>query len=399
MSVWRRLFWAISAMIAISPFSPALRAQAPANAPRPATTVTATLDKTEQIRATAIFESIESIETPGHVMAVPPILKHRLHEALGSESLPQKQRLERLIDFIFDADGLGMRYREDATHSVAQTYATREANCVGITLLFLALAREAGLKASPQGIRRTLSWRQDDRTLYRSNHVNVGIVLGGRLYTVDFAVEPVIARDPPSPISDHRLLAHYYNNLAMAELAQERMTTAERLMTVSLNLDPDYAPHWSNAGVLYLRNGDAVAGERAYNRALTLDTREPNALFNMASLARRANDAKKEAEFERRLARVQQRDPLHHFLQALSDERSGDDARAIQHYRTAIRLYSGEHRFHAALAQAYRRTGDLDRAMRALKRARALSAGAERNTYDAELDAWTQASTTAKTTN
>jgi Flp pilus assembly protein TadD len=383
MSGWRQSFWTISAMIVISSFSPASRAQAPASAVRPTTMAEAKLDTIEQI------EQIEPIETPNRVMALPPTLKHRLHETLGSaESSSQKQRTERLIRFIFDTDGLGMRYREDATHSVAQSYATHEANCVGFTLLFLALAREAGLKASPQGIDRTLAWRQDDRTLYHSNHVNVGIVLGARPYTVDFAIAPVIARDPPTPISDQRLLAHYYNNLAMAALAEGRMTTAQRLLAVSLDLDPNYAPHWSNAGVLYLRNGDAVAAERAYDRALALDPREPSALFNMISLARRTGDANKQAEFERRLSRVQQRDPFHHFLQALNFEQSGDDARAIERYRTAIRLYRGEHRFYAALAHAYRRTGDIDRAIRALKRARALSTGAEREAYAAELDAW-----------
>jgi Flp pilus assembly protein TadD len=369
----------MAAMTAISSLSPAVWAQAPANAPRPTTAVAATL---------ATIEIVETIETPDHVMALPPMLKRRLHEALGSQSSSQRQRVERLIHFIFDADGLGMRYREDATHSVTRSYDTREANCVGFTLLFLALAREAGLKASPQGINRTLAWRQDDRTLYRSNHVNVGIMLGGRMHTVDFAIEPVIARDPPSPISDQRLLAHYYNNLAMAALAGERMTMAQRLLAVSLKLDPDYAPHWSNAGVLYLRNGDIAAAERAYAYALTLDPREPSALFNMASLARRADDATKEAEFERRLSLVQQRDPFHHFLQALNAERSGDDAHAIEHYRAAIRLYRGEHRFHAALAQAYHRTGDIDRAIRSLKRAHALSTGAAREAYAAEFDAW-----------
>jgi Flp pilus assembly protein TadD len=393
MSGWMRSFWAISAMTAISSFSLALQAQAPTDAPRlataVATTVSTTLNTIEQ------KESIEPIENPDLVMAVPLALKHRLHEAVGSKPLPQRQRTERLIRFIFDADGLNMRYREDATHSVAQSYATHEANCVGFTLLFLALAREAGLKASPQRMPRTLTWRQDDRTLYRSNHVNVGVILGARPHTVDFAIEPVIARDPPSPISDRRLLAHYYNNLAMAELASERMTAAQRLIALALKLDPDYAPHWSNAGVLYLRNGDAVAAERAYTRALALDPREPSALFNMASLARRAGDTKKEAELERRLSRVQGLDPFHHFLQALNYEQSGDDARAIAHYRAAIRLYGGEHRFHAALAQAYHRTGDLDRAMRALKRARALSTGAVRETYDATLTLWAKASRSA----
>jgi Flp pilus assembly protein TadD len=353
----------------------------------PASAVTAKTPETS-----AAIGTIETIESPSQVMALPEALKARLRETLGSTPLSQAQRLERLIRFVFAADGLDMRYREDATHSVAQSYVRREANCVGFTMLFLALAREARLDASPQGIRRTLAWRQDARTLYRSNHVNVGVMLGARPHTVDFAIEPVIARGPPARISDRRLLAHYYNNLAMEALADENMPRAQKLMALSLELDPDYPPHWSNAGVVHLRHGDAAAAASAYAHALSLDPREPSALFNLASLARRAGDTRAEAEFMRRLSRVQQGDPFHHFMQAVNYERGGDDARAVDHYRRAIRLHGREPRFHAALAQAYYRMGDLRGASRALRRARALSTGAAREGYEAEIDRWTQVS-------
>jgi Flp pilus assembly protein TadD len=329
--------------------------------------------------------ALEPVKHPDEVMTLPPALKSRLRETLGTGPEPAKLRLERLLRFIVDDSGLGIRYGENATYSVAQTYETRRANCVGFTLLLIALAREAGLDAYPQGIVHTLAWRKDDRTLYRSNHVNAGVAIGARTQVVDFSIEPVIARDPPSRISDRRLLAHYYNNLAMAKLSDGDTAVAQRLMRIALDLDADYAPHWSNAGVLHLRGGDTDAAERAYARALTLDPHESSALFNMASLARRIGDAKKEAEYQRRLSRVQQQDPFHHFLQALAYEHSGDDARAIERYLAAIRLHKKEHRFHAALSQAYRRTGDIASADRALKRARALSKGAARDAYDSEL--------------
>jgi Flp pilus assembly protein TadD len=397
MSGWRRSLWALSAAALAAPLSQASLAQTsiaqiPAQFASPAAPPQASAATTPV--TIAPIDSIDAIESPSQVMALPPELKARLHEALGATRSSQKQRLDGLIRFVFAADGLDMRYREDATHSVAQSYARREANCVGFTLLFLALAREAGLDASPQGIRRTLAWRQDDRTLYRSNHVNVGVVLGARPHTVDFAIEPIIARDPPARISDRRLLAHYYNNLAMEALAIEDMPRAQRLMALSLELDPDYPPHWSNAGVVHLRHGNAAAAATAYAHALSLDAHEPSALFNLASLARRAGDTPAEAEFMRRLSRVQQDDPFHHFMQAINYERSGNDARAVDHYRKAIRLHGREPRFHAALAQAYYRIGDLRRASRALRHARALSTGTAREDYAAELDRWAQASRT-----
>jgi Flp pilus assembly protein TadD len=320
------------------------------------------------------------------IMTMPPELRSRLHEVVLSDDPPQAQRLERLIRFVFDAEGLGMSYQEDATYSVDQAYATRKANCLTFTLLFLALAREAGLDAYAQEIGETLAWHQDDDTIYRNNHVNAGVRVGKRQYTVDVIGDSVIALKRPAAVSDRRLLAHYYNNLSISELQQDQMVPALQNMSVALEFDPDYATHWSNAGVLYLRNGDPVAAERAYERALALDPVNAGALFNMAGLAHRNGDRRREAEFQKRLASVQKKDPFHQFLRATDYERAGDYPRAIEHYRRAIRLHRDEHRFYSALARAYLRTGDTRRAGKALVRAQALSNGETRAAYRAQLD-------------
>lgn len=322
---------------------------------------------------------------PTQLMALPPELRQRLHEEVIAGADAPRQRLERLVAFMLAEDGLRIAYDEDATHSVAQTYATRRANCLSFTLLFVAMARAVGLDAGPQEIGETLSWRQEGGTLYRNSHVNTGVRIDGRHYTVDVMGEQLIARDRPLPVPDTRLLAHYFNNLAMATLAERDTAAGLPLMATALSLDGDYAPLWSNAGVLHLHSGDVAAAERAYARALLLDPEDDGALFNMIGLARRLGDARREAEFRRRLARVQQRDPLHQFMQAMDHERNGDYGRAIDHYLRAIRLHRGEHRFHAALARAYLKAGDTRRAGRALARAQALSAGSAHAAYRAQL--------------
>src|SRR5688572_28531482 len=156
------------------------------------------------------------------VMALPPALQARLHDEVLEGRPSPSQRLERLAQFMFDAGGLGMTYQEDATNTVEETYDTRKANCLAFTMLFLALARESGLDAYPQEIRQTLSWHQDGDIVYRNSHVNAAVRIGGRLYSVDVAGDSVIARDQPIPVSDARLLSHYYNNLAVELLAQKQ---------------------------------------------------------------------------------------------------------------------------------------------------------------------------------
>lgn len=371
--------WAMAAVLAFT----AATATATAGASAPESIPPATVPAT--VATTPVVATSLEIESPDEVMALPADLRERLHREVLSGSPPPPERLERLIRFLFDPQGLGMSYQEDATHSVARSYATRKANCVGFTLLFLALARESGLEARAQGIRQTLSWRRDDSTLYRNSHVNARVRVGRREYTVDFAVAPVIARNAPTPQSDQRLLAQYYNNLAMQDLERKDMAAAQQRMAIALRLDPAYSTHWSNAGVMHLRNGEVQTAEHAYARALSIDPWDAGALFNMAGLARRTGDLRREREYQRRLARVQQQDPLHHFLQAIAFEQSGDYAQAIAHYQRAIRLYSNEPRFHAALAGAYRLVGDERRAAKAQSRANALEAD-KREAYRKRAD-------------
>ncbi|GAB3093092.1 tetratricopeptide repeat protein [Lysobacter terrae] len=341
---------------------------------------------------TAPLTTAPVIVAPASLMAMPPELRERLHAEVLAQPATPSQRLQQLLHFMLDADALAIVYDEEATYSVEQTYAMRRANCLSFTLMFLALAREAGLDAQPQEIENTLSWRLDEGTIYRNNHVNVGVTVGGRIAVVDYSGDTMIATDRPVVIGEKRLFAHYYNNLAMAQLSEGNAVGGLQLMAAALAADPTYAPLWSNAGVLHVRLGDMASAERSYMKALSLDPAEDGALFNLVGLARRLGDTKRENDYRRRLARVQQRDPLHHFLLAMDAERNGDYPTAVAEYRQAIRLHSDEHRFWSALARTYLKAGDPRRAGKALVRAQALSDGATRAAYRAQLQELKRAS-------
>ncbi|TQM10512.1 tetratricopeptide repeat protein [Pseudoxanthomonas sp. 3HH-4] len=320
------------------------------------------------------------------VLAVPEPLKQQFREQVLDHTRLPHARLERMVDFLFSPRGLGMSYHPDANHTVAEAYATRQANCMSFTLLTVALAREAGLDAYAQQVDETLAWRQDHNTLYRTQHVNAGVRIRERRFTVDVAWNEVITRKPPEPIHDARLIAHYYNNRAVALLEHGAQVDALRHAEMALTLDPGYATSWSNFGVIHLRGGAAVRAEQAYRRALDLDADNPGALFNLVTFYQRAGDVEAARPLQKRLDAVQARDPFHHFLLAAGFERDGDLVRAATHYRKAIQLYEGEHRFHFGLARVYFLQGDHRRAGKALARAGQLSQGDTRALYQAKLD-------------
>jgi Flp pilus assembly protein TadD len=324
-------------------------------------------------------------EPTAQVMALPPDLLALMQQDVLEGSPSQRTRFDRLLHLLIDDNGLGLTYKDDVTTSVSQTYATRTANCLSFTLLFLAMAREAGLDAYPQEIHQTLAWHQDDGILYRVDHINAVVRIAGRRYLVDVAGDKIIALQQPVQVSDKRLLAHYYNNLAMQELELDQIAPAMQNMTIALQLDPDFSTNWSNAGVLYLRNGDQAAAERAYDKALTLDPQDTSALANMANLEQIQGNHARELEFRKRLESQQLSDPFYYFLQAQGYEHDGNYVQAIEQYKHAIRLHDGEPRFYAALSQAYLLSGDKQQAMRALNRAAWLSTGSTHDDYKAQL--------------
>ena len=330
--------------------------------------------------------AVEAPVAPEQVLAIPASLRAVLQDRVISRSAPGEPRMRRLAEFLFDADGTGLRYEHDADLTVAQAWDTRKANCLTFTLLTIALAREVGLDAYGQEIPRTLSWYTEGDVVYFSNHVNAGIRIGAHRYTLDVASDRVLSRDPPEKIDDRRLLAIYYSNRAANLLAANRLADAGAQIEASLRSDGQYATAWSNAGVVRLREGRKAEAERDFLHALELDRTHDSALVNLASLYGARGDLARQAEYNRRIERVRQRNPFHYFTLALDEEKRGDYAAAALHYRRAIKLYEGEHRFHFGLARAYLHLGEAGKAGEALRRAREVSDGATRDRYQAKLE-------------
>lgn len=324
--------------------------------------------------------------SPDDLLALPEELRLRFHAEVLSQTSSPSRRLEGMISFLFDEDGLGMRYAPEATHAVVEAYRTRQANCLSFTLLTIALAREAGFDAYGQRLDQILAWRQQDSNLVLSNHVNAGIRLQQRHYTVDVARDSVIARGLPERMDDAQLAALYHSNRAMERVLDGDVADALPQALHSLELDAESATLWNNAGVAHLRNGDVSAATAAYERAIELDPHHSGALFNLAQAYQRQGNADNAQRLLDRAQRVLERDPFHHFLLGFAAEGRGELQAAQAHYRRAIRLHSREHRFHFALARVQTGLGEQRAALRSLRRARELGSDAERLHYQSKLD-------------
>lgn len=325
------------------------------------------------------------------VLAIPDGLRQTFRKQVIETTRSPSLRLKRLVDFMFDRNGLSVEYEPGATHTVSEIYRTRKANCLAFTLLTVALAREAGLEAYGQQIDRVLSWSVVDKVVLQSMHANAVVVIDDRHFVVDVASNEILASSVQYPINDERLLALYYDNRAMELMVDGRYAEAKSWLDTALRYAPDDAAFWNNAGVLSQRMGDMVAAEELFLKAADKGPRLTSAMSNLVAFYRVRGDAQRASLWQERADKVMYSDPFYQFTLGQQKEQKGEYAEAVRHYRRAINLDRDEELFHFGLARAYFHLGKLRMANQELNQAYDLSSGPTRERYRGKLDALRQA--------
>ncbi len=117
------------------------------------------------------------VPSPEQVFAIPPAMRAMLQAQVIDRSSSREQRLQALVEMIFGRQGLDLQYDANATYTVDEVWQQRRANCLAFTLMFVALAREAGIQARVQEVGQVVSWYQDQDAgvVYSVGHVNAGV--------------------------------------------------------------------------------------------------------------------------------------------------------------------------------------------------------------------------------
>ncbi|MGV8921830.1 MAG: tetratricopeptide repeat protein [Thermomonas sp.] len=321
------------------------------------------------------------------VLAIPEELQRDFHKQVLNATRSPEQRLNRLAEFMFDEGGLGLKYMPNATHTITEAYGTRQVNCLSFTLLFVILAREAGLQAYGQQIDRVLAWGLTGDVVMQSMHANAVVTFDGRKFMADIAADGLSSPVANFQVDDEQLLALFYSNRAMELLTTGHAREAQAWLDVALVHSPDDATLLNNAGVLSQRRGDAAAAETSYLRALAENPRLTSAYSNLIALYRAKGDSSQATYWQQRAGKVLRKDPYYQFALGRQQEQSGDFTEAVGLYRRAIRINDHEPLFHFGLARAYSQLGQSRRAGLELSLARDLSGKEDQVRYQAKLDA------------
>ncbi|MCB1645259.1 MAG: tetratricopeptide repeat protein [Pseudomonadales bacterium] len=292
------------------------------------------------------------------MLALTDEMKAALSEAVP-QNLTPAQRLTAVREFLFSEDGLNIQYHADLTKTAAETWQSRAGNCLSMTNLFVAAARNVGLPASYQTVQVEPIWNQEGATMIRYEHiVATGRLPGANRYVVDFLPEFVLGDYESEPASDNVAFALYYSNLGAEDLVDGNTERALQYLTESLRLNPQSTDAWSNIGAAFRRSGEIRLAEFSYHQALMLDGRNFSALNNLAALylhQGRREDARK---VEAQVARYRRRNPYYHYFLANGFYERGRYDEALMLLEASVRLKKDEPEFYLAMARTYARQGD-----------------------------------------
>jgi len=288
---------------------------------------------------------------------------------------PADERLARLL-LAMKARGLAsLAYDDGITRSARATFYAGSANCLSFTMLFVALAREAGLRVSYQEVDVPPSWSKNGEVVVVRNHINALVETpSGRDYIVDFNLVDFSQDYLRRRIPDERAQALFYNNLAAEGLVRKDYDTSFRYLREALRLDQKSTPTWSNLGLWYLRMGHREHAEAAYLRALDAKPRDPTVLTNLAALYANSGRHELADAYRQRIHSYQQSNPYYHFATARSAFEQRRFNAALANLRRAVRLKADDHEFHLLSGLAYLELGRPSAAERSFARAKELGA-------------------------
>jgi Tfp pilus assembly protein PilF len=283
-------------------------------------------------------------------------------------------KFNSLLRAIFHNGILGLQYDPLTTHTAAETFYFQEGNCLSFTSMFVALAREAGLKAYFNEVQVPPTWdMQSPGTHVYYRHINAVVELPRGRKIVDLNRENYNVDYPQGKVDDSYAEAQFYNNRAMEKLFEQDLKQAFRYQRKALQLAPKLEFLWANFGTIYRRAGHFDEAEVAYRRALELSPRNLLVISNLGRLYRQLERTEEAQQFESMAHRFRMNNPYfrYHLAEEALEQRQFVQASA--HIEAAIDSYNEDHRFFFLAARVDSALGRSASARKNLERAVSLT--------------------------
>lgn len=300
---------------------------------------------------------VSQVEPPpdsDEILSLTPEMRSYLESNIHKNRF-RSQKVRSLSRLLLHPGLLGIDYDARRTGTAEQTFRSRAGNCLSLSILYIAMARELGLDARFQQVEVVPQWDMEGDLLFVARHVNVyGYLPGWGDYVMDFYPFPDVPRGRRRMLSDGEAIGQYYNNLGAGRLVAGDYAAAWVYFRAAIREAPRWSDAWSNLGLLYQRVGDDRSAEQMLRYAIALESENTSAINNLAGLLHRQGRDAEANEWLDEVQRVRQRNPYYYYALARRAEAEGDYRRALSHLHRAMRMKSDEELFSDKAAELAR---------------------------------------------
>jgi tetratricopeptide (TPR) repeat protein len=325
----------------------------------------------------------EPLHVPAPVIAADDVLavsdemrafltEHGAYDASG------KAALRKLAWLLGQHAETRLRYDAVATLSAAEAFAQRTGNCLSLSMVFVAMARELGLDARFQDVDTAPVWDTRRGVVFNLRHVNVVSRVRGETFVLDFLPADASATLSARPMRDAEAIAHYHNNIGTEALTDGDEPLAFAHLAAAIDAAPQIPFLWANLGLLYQRHGQPQAALAVLRHAVAIDPRNAGAHAHLANVLMALDRPEQAQQHLQRVSALRAGNPwfqLAHAERAIAD---GDTVTASLRLDDALALRARDARFYFRAADLARRLGRDDEARALQARHQRLVGGGSR---------------------
>lgn len=311
--------------------------------------------------------------------------------------LKPEEKIKALVQHVFARSDLNLLYRADANTVASQTFQNRAANCLSMSIMTFALAKELGFDVRFQDIEIPEYWTIREGQSLLNRHINLQIIprqknqihfhFINRGFEVDFDAQATRQHFPKTLLKLKQVVAMFYNNNGAEALLKRNYVKAYAYFRAAILQSPDLSSALANLGYLYRLTGHYRFSENAYLQAIKEDKNNLSAWGNLAHLYRYLGDDQKAMDIVIRVSRKRSSNPFFHINMGDKAFENEQWQVALEHYQRALKLDKSYHEVYFGLGKTYFELGNVQRSHHYLKLAKKKSrTEQEQAVYQGKID-------------
>ncbi|TMN44889.1 tetratricopeptide repeat protein [Pseudoalteromonas sp. S2755] len=318
--------------------------------------------------------NIQPVESYSEVFQLNKQIKAKLAQYFHNDEIGVK-RAKMLMAFLVNSGDDSMSYLSGANLTANQAFSNMNANCLSLSILTHAIARQVGLRTQFQRVHIPEYWDESQGYSLLTGHVNIKIFEVDNtqdsvktLYvkpasvTVDFDPNSRAQHFSTSAIDTNTILSMFYNNKGAMEMINGDLDMAYSYYKAAIESDPYHDGAWGNLGILYRLTQQYDLAERAYNQALAINNDNRNALGNLAKLYYLTERDREAKVIETNIHNLRKDNPYYMLVLGNEAFKHGNLNRAKHFYQKAHQLDRSIHGSFFGLAKVAFEEGNREKA-------------------------------------